>query len=342
MPDQKTEGRADLQADFGAAQRTPPQDGFSTVDLVALILGLLWLAVSAALFLFAGGPTGAAQSVMVLVSVVLPVALIWLAALTLRSTRMMRDEARRLQVLLDSMRQAYLIQAQAGATRPTVEKRLEEIAVATRQTERTVAMFASVRDAAATLPSADRRALHLPPEAASVAGEQPGLALGTPPEAPPQLLSLTDTIRALNFPDGSGDADGFRALRLALGDREMARMIRAAQDVLTLLSQDGIYMDDLKPDLPRPELWRRFAQGERGRSIAGLGGVRDRSSLALSAARMKQDTIFRDAAHHFLRQFDRTLLQIEKAASDADLAAFAETRSARAFMLLGRVAGTFD
>ena len=73
-----------------------------------------------------------------------------------------------------------------------------------------------------------------------------------------------------------------------------------------------------------------------------LGGVRDRSSLALTAARMREDPIFRDAAHHFLRTFDRTFSEFEKHASDADLADLADTRTARAFMLLGRVTGTFD
>ncbi len=122
----------------------------------------------------------------------------------------------------------------------------------------------------------------------------------------------------------------------------MSKLIRAAQDVLTLLSQDGIYMDDLKPDRAKPEIWRRFAQGERGRTIAGLGGVRDRSSLALTAARMREDTVFRDAAHHFLRTFDRTMQEFEKNATDQDIADLAETRTARAFMLFGRVTGTFD
>jgi hypothetical protein len=343
MPDRKPEERAEIHADFGTAPRPTRETGLTAADIIAFALSLLWLAVFGGLFLFSADPAaGAMQTAMVLIAIVLPVALIWLAALTVRSTRSMRDEAQRLQVLLDSMRQAYLIQAQTGATRPSVEKRLEEIAAATRSTEQAVAMFASVRDAGATLTSADRRTVHLPPSAPVAATEQPGLALGTPAEALPQPLSLSDTVSALNFPDGADDADGFRALRMALADREMARMIRAAQDVLTLLSQDGIYMDDLRPDLPRPELWRRFAQGERGRSIAALGGVRDRSSLALSAARTKQDTIFRDAAHHFLRQFDRMLVEFEKAATDSDLAALAETRSARAFMLLGRVAGTFD
>ena len=101
-------------------------------------------------------------------------------------------------------------------------------------------------------------------------------------------------------------------------------------------------MDDLRPDLARPEIWRRFATGERGRAIAALGGIRDRSSLALAAGRMKQDPIFRDAAHHFLRRFDNSFVEFEETATDAEIAALADTRTARAFMLLGRVAGIFD
>ena len=69
-------------------------------------------------------------------------------------------------------------------------------------------------------------------------------------------LSLADFIRALQFPESPDDRAGFRALRLALEDRNVAKLIRAAQDVLTLLSQEGIYMDDLKPDRARPEVWR--------------------------------------------------------------------------------------
>ena len=118
--------------------------------------------------------------------------------------------------------------------------------------------------------------------------------------------------------------------------------MQSSQDVLTLLSQDGIYMDDLRPDRSRPEVWRRFARGERGRAVAGLGGVRDRSSLALATGRMREDTVFRDSAHHFLRLFDKMLAGFEPDATDEDLVALAETRTARAFMLLGRVAGTFD
>jgi hypothetical protein len=89
-------------------------------------------------------------------------------------------------------------------------------------------------------------------------------------------------------------------------------------------------------------LWRRFAAGERGRGIAALGGVRDRSSIALTAGRMREDPVFRDAAHHFLRTFDRSVAEFEPRSSDSDLAELADTRTARAFMLFGRVTGTFD
>ena len=101
-------------------------------------------------------------------------------------------------------------------------------------------------------------------------------------------------------------------------------------------------MDDLRPDMARPEFWRKFAAGERGRAIAPLGGIRDRSSLALTAGRMRTDPVFRDAAHHFLRRFDQIYAGFEQGASDQDIAAMADTRTARAFMLLGRVTGTFD
>ena len=146
----------------------------------------------------------------------------------------------------------------------------------------------------------------------------------------------------MNFPETAEDEVGFAALRRALKDREASQLIQAAQDVLTLLSQDGIYMDDLRPDRARPEIWRQFAGGTRGRPVAALGGVRDRSSLVLTSGRMKQDPIFRDAAHHFLRRFDKVFAEFEPRANDSEISALSDTRTARAFMLLGRVAGTFD
>ena len=319
---------------------------FSVTEFVAAALSVVW--TSAAVVYVIQSPKGVNSDgpigmVMAALVIFLPLALIWAAATTLRSIRILRAEAARLQASVDAMRSAYIAsQSTTGAIKPTVERKLEELTQAAKQTETAIARFTSRRDSSLSVASADRKAALVPPEPQTTAEEQPGLALGTPAEALRAPLSLADFIRALQFPESPDDKEGFRALRLALEDRDIARLIRSAQDVLTLLSQEGIYMDDLKPDRARPELWRRFAAGERGRGIAAVGGVRDRSSLALTAGRMREDPVFRDAGHHFLRTFDKTFQQFEKNATDAEIAELVETRTARAFMLFGRVMGVFD
>ncbi len=321
----------------------PTPGSVSATEVIAAALSVLWLMGSVLFFLFAPatGPEGGFDSlnfVVTLMAVFLPVAVIWVAAAAARSNRIMREESRRLQATVEAMRKSYLADRQARAltaVQPMVEKKLDEIAASARQAEEAIVTFTSKRQ-----PDPPRRPLRME-EIKPGANEQPALALGTQAEEFSEPLSREDFIQALNFPDTAEDEAGFTALRRALKDRSVAQLIHASQDVLTLLSQDGIYMDDLRPDRARPDIWRRFAAGERGRSVAPLGGVRDRTSLALTAGRMKQDPVFRDAAHHFLRRFDKVFSDFEETASDEEIIALSETRTARAFMLLGRVTGTF-
>lgn len=322
--------------------RQPSRARVTGTEVIALVLSLLWLGGSAMFFVVMGSGSAEVDGLrfmMTLVAIFMPVAMIWVAATAARSSRVMREESERLQAAIDAMRRTYLSQQGLGKgaeAEPTVKRKLDEIAAAQRKTETTLATFSSSRQT-------DGIRKPVEPVTPDTSVEDQGLlALGTPAEDLSPPLPRPDFIRALNFPENAEDKEGFAALRKALKDRQAAQLIQAAQDILTLLSQDGIYMDDLRPDLARPEIWRRFANGERGRVMAQLGGIRDRSSLALSAGRMKQDPIFRDAAHHFLRRFDKTLVEFEETASDADMAALSDTRTARAFMLLGRVAGIFD
>ena len=319
----------------------PPRRG---IEIAGVALSLVWVLLILIYVLVTppGSDTQTLGLIMTLLMVFLPIALIWAVVITLRSIRELRAEAKRLQATVDAMRSSYVqAQAQPSGMKPSVERKIDEIAASTKEAQTVLATFSSRRDAALSVPSADRKAALVMPQAEPTVDE-PTLALGTPAEDLRPPLSVANFIRALQFPETPEDKEGFRALRLALEDRTSAKLVRAAQDVLTLLSQDGIYVDDLQPDLCHPELWRRFAGGERGRSIAALGGIRDRTSLALTAARMKSDPVFRDAAHHFLRTFDKTFAAFEPNASDAELADLADTRTARAFMLFGRVTGTFD
>jgi hypothetical protein len=339
------ETRPDRPVALGTSPTPEENSPITATEIVAMMLSLLWLGVVVAYFTFVDPaelvPEEGSNGLLVKLFVVfLPIALIWVAAVTSRTVRQLRDEARRLQVAVEAMRHSYLQQQHAAAAAvvsgQNVEKRLDEIAASARQTESALAMFTSRRDAT------QRPVAPAPQIPAPASADQPALALETPPDPMREPLSVEEYIRALNFPDNPDDKEGFRCLRLALEDRDVSRLVRAAQDVLTLLAQDGIFVDDLRPDRARPEVWRRFAQGERGRAIAALGGIRDRSSIALSAGRMRSDPVFRDAAHHFLRQFDRSFAGFEATASDAEIAALADTRTARAFMLFGRVTGVFD
>ncbi|MBE9638334.1 hypothetical protein [Salipiger mangrovisoli] len=314
----------------------------SAVEIAALLASLLWLLLSGGyVFVLGTEVPGGLGFVLAVMVVFLPVAMIWVAALTARAARIMREESTRLQAAIEAIRKSYLTQAQTGRNDPsasTLARKLDEIGAAQRKIETTLAMLGSTRAAQAALQQVQAPAAAAP----APADDQPALSLGTPAEALEPPLVNADFIRALNFPDTAEDLEGFAALRRALKDRQAAQLIQASQDVLTLLSQDGIYMDDLRPDLARPEVWRDFAKGSRGRAVAALGGVRDRSSLALSSGRMKQDAIFRDAAHHFLRLYDRAFVRFAETASDSEIAELSNTRTARAFMLLGRVAGAFD
>jgi hypothetical protein len=321
---------------------TRPEDDarITTTEIIAGALSIIWLAMTAGFFIIIDGGDNESsfdsiRFVMMLIAIFMPIAMIWVGALAVRASRTMRDESGRLQAAISAMRQSYL-SGQGGGASASVEKKLEEIVAAQRKTQTTLATFTSIRPQ--ETPPEDRLAIASP----TLAEDQASLALGTPSEnrAPP--LSVADFIRAMNFPETAEDKEGFRALRRALTDRKVSQLIHAAQDILTLLSQDGIYMDDLRPDRAKPEIWRHFAKGERGRVVAPLGGVRDRSSLALASGRMKQDAIFRDAVHHFLRKFDKTFAEFEATATDEEIAALSDSRTARAFMLLGRVAGTFD
>ncbi len=317
----------------------PSRPTITGIEIAAIGFSLIWLGGAIWFFAVGTGRTGGFDGlgfVVTMMAVFMPVAMIWVAVTAARSSRVIREESQRLQAAIDAIRQAYVTQSQRTAIgpEPSVRRKLDEIAEAARKTETALATFHTRRD-----PVHRDQPVRKSPEEID---DQGALALGTPAEDLSPPLGTEDLIRALNFPETVEDEAGFTALRRALKDRRAARLIQAAQDVLTLLSQDGIYMDDLRPDMARPEIWRQFAGGARGRAVAALGGVRDRSSLALTSARMRQDPIFRDAAHHFLRHFDRMLAEFEPEANDAEISAMSNTRTARAFMLLGRVAGTFN
>ncbi len=261
----------------------------------------------------------------------MPAVVISLGLLVAAATWSLSQETRHLQGSLEELRQS-LLQRETGTRHSDLPSStaLDDLKAAQAEAETELAMFFSQRRRPdATAPAAP-------------APDEPAMFTETETRRLGPLPAVDDMIKALNFPENEHDAAGFAAMRTALSDPRLAPLIRAAQDVLTRLAQEGIYMDDLRPDRARPEFWRAFAQGKRGALIAPLGGIRDRSCLAITSARMRSDPEFRAAVHLFLREFDRVFAQIEPLADDSQITALADTRTSRTFMLLGRVAGVFS
>lgn len=281
-------------------------------QLLAWIATVVWLAIAAlVLFGFTGGEADLdpLRVLMVPVAVLGPIALIWLATIL----------ARRLDALTRAV-----ANVQGAPDLAALEKKLDAV-LATRPRMQTV-MPAPQQATRPTTAAPQQRALALEPADKSAEPE----------------LTVDELIVALHFPQDAHDQSGFRALRRALRDHQSKVVVTAAQDLLTLLSQEGLYMDDLTIEGAKPELWRRFANGERGAPVGAVGGVRDEETIAKVTQRLRADTIFRDVALHFLRVFDQLFAKLEPHLTDEEIVQLADTRTARSFMLVGRAMGTFD
>ncbi len=345
------------EADLRACGPSRPRKA-SPAEIGTFVFAVVWVLFCAVFFFGLGGSGGTGGTggetekngigfVLVVASVLVPVAVVWLAVASVRSARIVTDESERLQASMSAMRKVLIEVQEFQALNPPPRD---------EQTPRIgsddIPAFTSSRQRGTTAATPEPEPETMrdvspasEPEAAAPEkvpqDNQPDLGLDAGADKTPKV-DIDDLIRAINFPENAEDEAGFEALRRTLVDRKVATLIQAAQDVLTLLSQDGIYMDDLEPSPAPPGAWRAFARGTRGQSVAALAGINDRSSLALSAGRMKSDETFRDAALHFLREYDAVLAEAEPRMNDAQIDRFATTRTSRAFMLLGRVTGAFE
>lgn len=272
--------------------------------IAGAVASVAWILLLVLLRWLGGSPGG----LVTVLTGLLPLPLIWLAVGLSREISALRGEADGLRLQLAAMRGAG-----GGWAGP-------------------VSGVAPVSETTMPAPPRVPRPLPAPRDDRQVRLDLPE------PEAPPAIASDT-LILALNFPDGPDDQLAIGALRESLRHPELARLIRAAQDVITLLADQGLFMDDVPPHpTPAPEL-REFASGLRGAAVAGVGRYDSEELIALLAELLRQDEVLRDAAQHFLRRYDRVLMDRAPDLDDRQLALLMDTRSGRAFLLLARVTG---
>ena len=332
-------------------------------NMAALAVSLLWLvlvAIYAAGYLSTGGGVrvGVIEAVLLVGAAALPLVLIWTVV---RLDALLRGQADRFDRIENGMETLYseiqALKASAGAPATPTEPSQTTAPDLSPQIERLEELLGDVRSDMADARSA-QMALNeaqaafaakvatpppdAPPAKPASAAPAPAPQPSLPLDAPPADAELTDEdlIRALDFPADAEDQSGFAALKKALRSQDVAQLLQAAEDVLNMLAEAGIYMDDLAHDPAPPALWRRFASGERGRAMARIGGIRDIEQEAVVQGRMRTDPVFRDTSLHFQRRFDTILGPFAKRAGDEALMQMVDTRSGRAFQLLSRVSGS--
>jgi hypothetical protein len=247
---------------------------------------------------------------MTALTVALPIGLFWIAAAVARTSAALRAEADGLRAELDELRAAAHQDARPPPLPPP--------------------FVASARPKHGRSPD-------IAPEPRGDGGTR---AVETAKGGAQVAMSRGALVRALDFPRSERDREGFELLRRALDEPGPARLIGAAQDVLSLLGQEGVYMDDLAVSHASPSAWRAFAAGHASpEEKSDLAGLRDRSALALAKLRLAEDGVFREAAALFLETFLAWSGPFARDASDAEIAALAEGRTGRAFMLLGAASG---
>ena len=148
-------------------------------------------------------------------------------------------------------------------------------------------------------------------------------------------------LRALHFPKDKNDTAGFKALSLVRQDARMNELLRASEDFLTLLAQDGIYLDDLEIDPPPADSWAEFTKNDRNNLVKKLNCLEIGHLINQLEYRMKSDSVFRDANLVLLRRFDQFLREKLKSGSDSQIFNLASTRTGRAFMIAGQISKAF-
>lgn len=364
--DEKAEPKPGLAAIRGAVGRVRRLSVGNRAFLAAAALSVVWLggviAYAAGFFglfestLLVPRSASALEIALFALAALAPITLFFYGALLAHKAEEIRAETARLSSAIDALRHSVapravpsaneLANALTHAARSTLAEEKASLAAAMNRLDAALAETQSMVEKIEGRESKARRAAKTISGARALADrEQPALPFGGDGAvtAAAPAIPWEAVVRALDFPRDEDDEEGFAAIRRVVADRDLAELLQAAEDVLTFLSEDGLYMEDVAPDLAPISVWRRYADGARGREVASLGGVTDEVALAVARARLKNDAVFRDTGLHFLRRFDRLVARMAtELGDDPMILEVADTRTGRAFMVVARVTGVFD
>ena len=231
----------------------------------------------------------------VALGVILPVLMIWVAATTAMSIRLLRVEGKRLREEIEALRRAE-------APPPGMDARIREIAAGQAR------IVAALGDAT----GADR-ALSAP----SRPGPPERLRLSAPDMPPPPPSE--DFLRAMDLP-AEDNPDASHALSVVGRHPPSAELLAAARALAARLARNGIRVERVAASQADPQEWR-----DRAEAMAEDGAA-SHSPVSRNAG---DDPELEAQVDRFLAALSPALLGFSKAATDGELRRFARTRVAR-------------
>ncbi len=321
--DQTETHQSHARVGFGSVFRN------AIVTSLAIILSALWAGFAIIVLLDRQTVIGLnvdADTLRNAVTLIGPILLIWLAAAYFGSSRNTRDHIWALHSELNSLRESLQPEAQREE-----DAFQEESLYPHAESEE----HAELESPAETESSTESYEPDTPLASDAESEAQPEAA--EPEYAVRISLPLDTLIRALSFADHEDDTEGFEAVDRAMDDEATAKLLEASQDVLHRLSALDIFVDNLTLDIAQPDVWRFHAANANKSEIATLGAVAETDVLGLVANLVEQDEQFSECAQNLVDQVNDQMMGIIGDADADQVAAFANSRTIRAFILLGNI-----
>ncbi len=160
------------------------------------------------------------------------------------------------------------------------------------------------------------------------------------PPLPAEFSGLTTwtLIQALHFADDENDREHVEAVEAALNNEKAADLLQSAYSVLEYLAERGIDADKLATSFSKHEVWRDHAESGNINQIGVLGQVGSDQDVESVATLAVSDLDFKKFAFDFLALVHSFLKSFIPSTEDYEIAALGETRTIRAYVLLGNAA----
>ncbi len=150
-------------------------------------------------------------------------------------------------------------------------------------------------------------------------------------------LDASTLIRAFNLPNDENDAEGYDAIDAAVRIESIATLLENSHQLLYTLADYDLIMDDLEIDLGLISTWRKYATDSTEGTVSSLGGTGTYLEIDKVSSIVNENSDFEERASTFNSHMDKFISQAIPQLKDEEIRKLAQTRTFRAFLLLGQV-----